>query len=251
MILYYHSIPGEYRERFTNQLDKLLHLTRPIPINTVPPLIPGIRYSAITFDDAFKNIVDNALPELIRKNIPATIFVTTGVLGEHATWWPGDARERHERIATAEDIRQLPKELISVGSHTLSHPKLPSLSQAEAKRELCESRRKLESLLGYPITTFSFPWGAFNRNLVECCREAGYTRVFTTLPFTAFRDPEEFVSGRVAADPTDWPLEFHLKLVGAYRWLPLAFSVKRFILARVLLSKRRSASEPSAKRAVV
>ncbi len=39
--------------------------------------------------------------------------------------------------------------------------------------------------------------------------------------------------GRVRVDPTDWPLEFHLKLMGAYRWLPMAIALKRRLLATV------------------
>jgi hypothetical protein len=67
------------------------------------------------------------------------------------------------------------------------------------------------------------------------CREAGYERIFTTLPVFAFAEPGEFVVGRVRVDPTDWPLEFRLKLAGAYRWLPAAFAFKRLIVSpRVL-----------------
>ena len=77
------------------------------------------------------------------------------------------------------------------------------------------------------IRLFSFPYGAENDRLVDLCREAGYERVFTILPRLALLDPQEYVTGRVVVDPTDWPLEFRLKLLGAYRWLPRAFAWKR------------------------
>jgi hypothetical protein len=52
------------------------------------------------------------------------------------------------------------------------------------------------------------------------------------MPWNAFRKEEEFLSGRVKAEPTDWPLEFRLKLLGAYRWLPYAIKWKFMILSR-------------------
>jgi peptidoglycan/xylan/chitin deacetylase (PgdA/CDA1 family) len=236
VILYYHAIPAEYRKQFSDQLDTLLRLTRPIGIDSVPRLSPGIRYSSITFDDAFQSVIENALPELTRRDTPATLFVTTDVLGQRAAWWPADAREHGDTIASAEELQQLPTDLISIGSHTLTHPKLTSLSEVEARRELYQSRVRLEGLLKRKITTFSFPYGAFDGKLVEWCREAGYKRVFTTLP-VAFSDPEEFVVGRVKADPTDWPLEFHLKVLGGYRWMTYAISLKRRVLSSPLLNR--------------
>jgi len=113
----------------------------------------------------------------------------------------------------------LPHDLMTVGSHTMSHPWLPSLSQAEAKTELSASREKLRNLLNRDISVFSFPYGALNEQLITLCREVGYERVFTIQPKLAFASPQEFVVGRIAANPTDWPLEFYLKLLGAYRWL--------------------------------
>jgi len=89
------------------------------------------------------------------------------------------------------------------------------------------------------VTTFSFPYGAFNAQLVEWCRDAGYERVFTTLPVIASSEPEEFAVGRVSVEPTDWSLEFRLKVLGAYRWLPLAYKMKRAIFSAQVARKDR------------
>ncbi len=37
-------------------------------------------------------------------------------------------------------------------------------------------------------------------------------------------------SEECALMPSNWPLEFHLKLMGAYRWVPMAIALKRKIL---------------------
>lgn len=239
VVIYYHAIRDRERELFANQMDIIVRLTTPIAIDQTVELLPGRHYSSVSFDDGFESTIRNAIPELSRRNIPASIFVTTEAMGDFASWWPQFSPERRERIAPAEQFKNLPAYLISIGSHTLTHPRLPALSEADARRELVQSRIKLENILKRRVTTFSFPYGEFNAELIEWCRDAGYERVFTTVPVTAFSKPREFSVGRVSAEPTDWPLEFRLKVLGAYQWLPLAFRLKRAILSSRFIRKRR------------
>jgi peptidoglycan/xylan/chitin deacetylase (PgdA/CDA1 family) len=239
IILYYHSVPAEERQAFARQMDLVSRVTKPIHVDSVPEMRPGERYSGITFDDAFENVLTNAVPELVQRKIPAAIFVTTEVLGKFAGWWPNAAPERREIIAVETQLSQFPTDLINLGSHTLTHPRLTLVSETEAKREIFESRQKLEELLGCKIATFSFPFGAHNDELVGWCREAGYERVFTSVPTGAFKHPGEFVTGRIKAEPTDWPIEIYLKLLGCYRWIPYAVSIKQMFFAKPALNKVR------------
>jgi peptidoglycan/xylan/chitin deacetylase (PgdA/CDA1 family) len=226
VVLYYHSVPLESRCKFARQMDTLVRWTKPVPADSRAPLSPGISYSAVTFDDGFESFLQNASPELEKREIPSTVFVVTGSLGRLTNWegYP-------EKIMSRDQLLQLPSRLVTIGSHTVTHPALPNVSEEVAMYELSESREQLEESLQRKITLFSFPYGAFNEGLVKCCKEAGYERVFTTLPFPAFADLCEFATGRVCVEPTDWRIEFLLKLFGAYRWLPLAFSLKRKLLS--------------------
>jgi peptidoglycan/xylan/chitin deacetylase (PgdA/CDA1 family) len=230
VILYYHSVPDKHRRNFAQQMDVVLRLTQPISIGRPPKLLPGERYSAITFDDGFENIIDNAIPALLQREIPATIFLTTAYLGQHADWWPKSSTEYRDRIAPAEKWQRLRSDMISFGSHTITHPYLSRLGEIDARRELIESRVKLQEILDREIIAFSFPYGDYNADLVGWCREAGYQHVFTTMPFKAFRNKGEYESGRVKVEPTDWKLEFHMKVLGAYRWLPYAITLKRKLI---------------------
>jgi peptidoglycan/xylan/chitin deacetylase (PgdA/CDA1 family) len=146
---------------------------------------------------------------------------------------------------TTEELRRMPPELIAIGSHTARHTRMSAVDANRGHDELQRSRRALEQILGRDITLFCFPFGAYNSEALEWCLQAGYERVFTCDPTMAFRAPGEFVTGRVAVDPSDWPLEFHLKLMGAYRWLPAAFALKGRILKR-LRAKKTSSSGSSA-----
>jgi len=239
IVLYYHSVPAEQREAFAAQMEMLARLTTPVNLENPFPLQPGKRYSAVTFDDGFEDAVQNAVPELVSKNIPALFFVTSGFLGKPASWWPERDPEGSRRIATAEAFQQLPHELVGIGAHTLTHPHLTILDEKSARREIVESRRGLESLLGRAVETFSFPYGGFNEQIVSWCRDAGYKRLFSTQHRNAFETADEFVVGRVKAEPTDWKLEFYLKLVGGYLWLPRAIVWKRKMRQAISLRKSK------------
>lgn len=232
VILYYHSIPRSRQARFARQLDVILRNARPVSVSDNVVLEPGTRYVGITFDDGFENFMNVALPEMAKRRMPSTVFVIADALGKAF-----GADGRAERVMSVDQVRNLPQDLVTIGSHTLTHPFLPSLTESQAAVEITESRLRIESLLNRDVLLFSFPFGGFNQRLVDQCRAAGYRRVFTTLPQFAFEAPLEFVTGRVRVDPDDWPLEFRLKLAGAYRWLPRAFALKRAVLSNRLVRR--------------
>jgi hypothetical protein len=62
--------------------------------------------------------------------------------------------------------------------------------------ELGKAKSVLEDQLGAPITTMSLPGGRYNRRVLEACREAGYTQVYTSVP-RAEREPLGFTVGRL------------------------------------------------------
>jgi peptidoglycan/xylan/chitin deacetylase (PgdA/CDA1 family) len=222
VVIYYHHVLKDQRERFARQLDHLLRWTRPLRADASQPLTPNARYSIVTVDDGWKSFADNALPELKRRNIPVAMFAISARLGQSVDGISFD------RLVSAEELRALDTEVVTIGSHTATHAKMTALGAPDAMRELRESRGQLAAILGRDVTMFCFPYGAFGDALIPMCREAGYQRVFTCLPEPA--SPSQFVLGRVRVDPTDWPLEFHLKLMGAYRWLPMAIALKRRLL---------------------
>jgi peptidoglycan/xylan/chitin deacetylase (PgdA/CDA1 family) len=228
VVLYYHAVARKHRELFARQMDLILRCAKPIPAFKEEPCTPGQRYVAVTFDDGLESVVENALPELKSRNIPSTMFIVVQSLGGFPCWMPdGPRSDPSQKVMSIEQLRHLSSDLVTVGSHTLTHPNLCQVDIAQARREICDSRTELQRILNIDVSLFSFPYGAFNSTLIQLCRDAGYERVFTTLPFLAFGGPKEFVSGRVTVEPTDWPIEFRLKIFGAYRWLPLAFALKR------------------------
>lgn len=220
VVIYYHAIDAAQRSRFARQMDDLLRLTRPVSAGVAA--LPGseAHYAAVTFDDGFISVLENALPELEQRKIPATFFVPTGCFGGPPAWVKPDAPARQQRVLTVEQLVALRAHpILEVASHSISHPNFLKLDPGQARRELAESKARLESILGHKVPLFSFPHGKCDAQTIALARSVGYERVFTINPCNAFTGPDNFVTGRVLVDPADWPLEFRLKILGAYRWL--------------------------------
>lgn len=242
VVLAYHSVSESERPKFAHQMD--LVIRHSIPIHSGARQLPGAcgRYTAVTFDDGLQNIVDNALPELRKRKIPATLFIVTDVLGRNPSWeYFGGDDPTLQRAMTEEQLKELPSDLVTIGSHTMTHPVLPKIDAEQLRRELAGSRSKLESMLSREVKQLSFPYGSFDERVVHACREAGYDRVFSALPVFSIAKTDEFLTGRMGVSTRDWAIEFRLKLAGAYRWLPYAFSMKRKLLG---IMGRRNTSLP-------
>ena len=237
VVLYYHRIPGGEKKKFERQMKCIVRWAQPVSVRGTEEN-PNSRIKVmVTFDDGFQSVVNNALPALLKYNIPSVFFIPSGYLGKKPSWdgVSSDEKEK-EKVISASQLKKLPLDLMAIGSHSISHPRLPEIHDDAAKREIIKSKSQLENILGEPVHTFSFPYGAFNEKHLAWSSEAGYQRVFTSLPVVNYTDSEKFVWGRTSVEPSDWPIEFLLKVHGAYRWLPAAFALKakfRSIYAKI------------------
>lgn len=228
-VLYYHEVPDEARSRFARQMQALSRGTTVVRAAHAGPLPDAGSYVAITFDDAFNSVRTNAVPELLSRGFPATIFVPVDCLGKNPGWEIDNGVD--DRVMTGDELRSLP-ELIELGSHSLSHPHLPTIDKERLGAEITTSRRKLAQLTGSQVSLLAFPYGEYDDRVVGSCRLAGYERVFGIAPWPADPAGRDFVRGRVPVDPTDGPLMFHLKARGAYGWMIHASALKRGLARR-------------------
>jgi peptidoglycan/xylan/chitin deacetylase (PgdA/CDA1 family) len=242
VVLAYHSVPAKQRSLFVQQMEMLFKEVRIVhaDIESLPE--QGGHYVAITFDDGYDDIVENALPELSKRGMPSTVFIISELLGCKRNWEHRGGEDTSEvSLMSPEQLQKLPSELVRIGSHTMNHAFLPRLEPGKLQEELTGSRLKLERLLNREVKTFALPYGAYNDTVLKSCREAGYERVFTGLPVFAFAQPGEFLTGRAVIGLTDWPIEFRLKAAGAYRWLPAAYALKRRVMSATRGKSREAA----------
>ncbi len=236
--LYYHDVTNEQKEKFTRQLDMIQKNSKVVPADIAELDKDAKLYSVLTFDDGFKSLLITAIPQMAERKIPATIFVPSGFVDKNADWDMEDTcADRSKQIMSETDLKNLDADLIKIGSHTVSHAKLTMLDQENIKYQLLNSKQQLEQILGYSVTMFSFPYGAFNNHIIETAKQAGYYRVFTIIPDWSMTVSDEFISGRVAASPDDWPVELWLKLNGAFRWMVLASKMKQKTKQLIMKSK--------------
>jgi peptidoglycan/xylan/chitin deacetylase (PgdA/CDA1 family) len=173
-------------------------------------------YAVVTFDDGFVSVMENALPELQKRKMPATIFVPSGYLGQQPGWIKNGKKEW---VMSSEQLRAARRGGLTIGSHTVRHVRLDNLPLEEAVSEMAVSKQELEKILEEPVNTFSFPHGAFTPAVLDRAMKIGYTRVFGIEPARLTGQMNDFLVHRVAVNPSDWSLEFRLKVRGAYRWL--------------------------------
>jgi peptidoglycan/xylan/chitin deacetylase (PgdA/CDA1 family) len=136
---------------------------------------------AVTFDDAYRSVLELAFPILSRLNLPATVFVPTGQVarGGAMAWdgiehWHGSAHERELVPLTWDEMRYLASAGWEIGSHTVAHPRLTTLSDTELARELHESRAVCEAEIGEPCRSIAYPYGDVDRRVADAALVAGY-----------------------------------------------------------------------------
>lgn len=180
-VLMYHLVDVPVKESsvvvhpdsFEKQMEFLkLHRYRVVPLEKLIEDLkqgktPPPKTVAITFDDGTLDNFRNAFPVLRKMGFPATIFMITSNIN-----LPGWLSE--------EDLKILDESGITIGSHTVHHAFLPKLSLEEVRRELIDSKKTLEAVLGHEVTLFSYPAGGVTPEIEALVKEAGYAGAVTT-----------------------------------------------------------------------
>lgn len=124
----------------------------------------------ITFDDGYVDLVESALPALLRHGFSATMFICSGLLGGNSNWddvplWP---------LMSADQVRELAAAGMEIGSHTVTHLRMAGADVDQLKAEVSESRTSLCELIGAPIRGFAYPYGSMDAVAQHAVRDAGY-----------------------------------------------------------------------------
>lgn len=217
---------------FRAQLDFLQaegYATPPMRELVATPHAWPARTAVITFDDGY---TDNlaACEELDKRGMKASWFVVAGAIGREPHW-PSDGRPAG-RMLDASELKDMHRRGFEIGSHTVNHARLPALDDANLHRELADSRALIEAALDAPVTSFAYPYGAWDARCARAVADAGYAAACTTRTGWALRDNDPFRLRRLTVFNHDTVSRLARKLFlgdNAVDWSDLTrYALRRF-----------------------
>ncbi|MBL8017592.1 MAG: polysaccharide deacetylase family protein [Ignavibacteria bacterium] len=173
---------------------------------------PGMVW--ISLDDGWKNNMTNVVPYAAANNVPVTFFISTEPVEASGVFWWRTAADNQDLLdepfrsdlemlwkvpeskrsaaitalnqklkgrlkreaMTVDDVKQIASySFMNIESHTVHHVITPNCTSEELRRELGESKRRLESWTGREVKVFSYPNGDYTEGEKEYLTEAGYT----------------------------------------------------------------------------
>lgn len=143
-------------------------------VRDIPEIMKGdTQYSTqsaiLTFDDGYEDFYTVVFPLLKRYHMRATVYVIYNYIGRRG-------------FLNEMQLKELAKsDLVEIGSHTLDHVYLKQAPDLYAAKQIEESKKNLETMLGISIKTFAYPYGAFNSKNIEYVMNSGYTAAVSVI----------------------------------------------------------------------
>ncbi len=183
MILMYHGVadvaedpnqlcvtPGRFAEQMTWLERRGL---RGVGIGALADAVRAGRHRGlvgITFDDGYVNVLEAALPELLRHGFTASMYIISDRLGGSNEWDEGPSWP----LMSADQVGELAAAGMEIGSHGATHVRLAGISTDKLEAEVTGSRARLGELMGTRIRGFAYPYGSMDAAARRAVRDAGY-----------------------------------------------------------------------------
>jgi peptidoglycan/xylan/chitin deacetylase (PgdA/CDA1 family) len=141
----------------------------------------------ITFDDGYRDVLENAAPILERHGYPAVLFVPVAFMQDPEPL-PHErllaARGIHNTTVGWGELADLEAAGVRIESHGIAHRPLAEIELDDAVREISLSKLRLEDRLGRPVRSFAYVKGSeahFRPVHVNLVKQAGYELAFTSV----------------------------------------------------------------------
>lgn len=144
----------------------------------------------ITFDDGYNDAYTNAFSLLKQNGQIGVFYVISGFLGR-------------PDFMTASQVKELSDNNMEIGSHTVDHPSLITLSPTKLSSELIESKNSLEAIISKPVTSFCYPSGKNNTTVDDAVKTAGYLSATTTYSAISNTSEDKYILPRLRINSTD------------------------------------------------
>lgn len=163
----------------------------------------------ITFDDGYEDNLLTALPIMEKYHMRSTVFVVAGLVGttEYLSW---------QQVLTMQEHHT------EIGSHTLSHVGLSSLTPEQQRHEMIESKARLEKHIGRPVQFLAYPYGEFSPITKQLLAETGYKAACSGIAGLNLKGNDVYALKRVNVPQPKYGLgEFRLRLFRAHLYSKL------------------------------
>jgi peptidoglycan/xylan/chitin deacetylase (PgdA/CDA1 family) len=199
-----------------SQFERHLRWLRRMRIQTITPRqydecragkakLPA-RAVILTFDDAYAALTRTALPAMKRFGITAAIYVVSNEIGG-INRWDLDLGSAPIPLMSAEEISYWSRQGFEFGAHSRSHCDLTTLSDEKLEDELAGSKRALEQLTPYQVTSFAYPYGAVDDRVAAAARRH-FKIAFTTLEGTNTDATDALLLRRTDISSREFNFEF-------------------------------------------
>jgi len=184
----YYLSPGRWRALLDSMKCEGYSCADPCKLEDIAA-VWGTREFILTFDDGYDDFYTQVFPLMEAYGLRPLVFLPVEWIGKENCWDQANGL-RPRRLLTLDQIRELQRHGVRFGSHTLSHPSLPGLAADALRREVGDSKQRLEDLLGEAVPFFAYPFGECNRRVRAAVIEAGYKMAFTTVEgLNLWQDP--------------------------------------------------------------
>jgi peptidoglycan/xylan/chitin deacetylase (PgdA/CDA1 family) len=223
-ILYYHRISRDRDplavppDAFKRQMDELAQSgQRVVDLYEIDDIAlePGEAAVALTFDDGYRDVLEDGLPVLREHGFPSVVFVVPEVMSG-AVGFPWYPEGETPAVAGWDELRaEEAAGLVRFEPHTITHPVLTSLTREAARAEIAGSKTIVERELGREARIFCYPGGYYSPREVALVHECGY-RAAVTCEFGANHAPFAHAElRRTIVERSDAPWLFRARLNGA------------------------------------
>lgn len=189
IVLLYHRVNDELRDSVTvgvEQFDRqMAYIKNNYPIASIENIIKGDLprntkrpVICVTFDDGYRDNYDYAVPILLKHQIPAAFFVSTGMIGQERGFQHDiDKLGRALPNMDWSQITEMKNQGFTIGSHTVSHLNCGHAPLDQIRAELLESKNVLQEKLALDEVIFAYPFGKktdFSPQALNIVKELGY-----------------------------------------------------------------------------